>query len=126
MKKTIKKPIKKLIQKVYDKPAVSLIPSLIFFVLSIMGYSYMIELLDEHKVRPWAELILVMSMVTLMTISGILFIGLLSMTIGGIFRKLFSLVFSKLRKKKSSDLSTQGVNFALLQNETKKQNQDKA
>jgi MFS superfamily sulfate permease-like transporter len=77
----------------------ALVPSGVFFVLSVMLYSFSVEFIEENKISGYWELFIVMSAVLLMTVTGILFFGLVFAIIAGSFKKLFSWLRNTFRRK---------------------------
>ncbi|MCL2037038.1 MAG: hypothetical protein FWG83_06610 [Oscillospiraceae bacterium] len=104
----------KKIYKIFSRPVTLLIPTGLAFALSIMLYSCATDFIYENKLNAWWELIIVMGSVLLLTIAGIIFLGVVSVLIVGGFRRIFACFRRVFSVKKPEGYRTPGVNFRLI------------
>jgi len=95
--------IKKIVEEVQEyfdaRPYTVLALSAVFFALSIFIYRTSTVFLSEsEKLSTIAEMSIVLGAFMLLTISGLLFLGLLSRTIGRLLKRFFIWCYEKIRK----------------------------
>ena len=109
------KKVKYIIEIIFSNSHIALIPSAVFFAVSILVYNGVIKYVSEAKISITAEWAIVLGSVMLLTMSGILFIGLFFKVIAGLFRKFFALCGRVLFRKKRQDYKIHGVNTGLIE-----------
>ena len=114
----IMKKVKQIIRKIFERPNLAIVPAGVLFVLSLFVYNHVIYFVSEDKVSTHLELLIVMSTVMGITITGILFLLLVSAAVLGLFKRLFAWIDKTFARKKGVDrYNIPGVNIGLLSKE---------